>query len=176
MARQVALLLWLLLCGCQRWPDSYPPPEQIPDVTPPPETAGPSVLELQGHDVDRHIVRDVTIGYSPAPWRWTGKEPLLKLEVGGTVGVKFLADYTVPEVSFRDTGPVNITFFVNGSSLGTVRVTKAGPDTFEKPMWDFQLQAGAENTVGAEIDKTWKDPHSGHIYGFILSRIGFIPD
>jgi hypothetical protein len=165
----------VLLCGCRRWPDSYPPPEQIPAVAPPPPTAGSSLLELQGQDVDRHILRDVMAGYSEAPWRWTGQRPLLKVDVGGTVGVDFFVDYTIPEGTFQHTGPVTITFFVNSQPFAAVHAAKSGRFQFEKPVWDFTLHAGEENTVGAEIDKVWTDPKDGHKYGFILHSIGFIP-
>lgn len=174
MARQVAVLLCLLLCACRRWPDSFPPPRQIPAVTPPPPTAGPSVLELQGRDVDRHILRDVMLGYSDAPWRWTARRPLLQLEVGGTVGVAFAVDYAIPEVTFKHTGPVTITFFINSQQFAAIHADKSGDGHFERPVPDFWLRAGEENTVGAEIDKVWTDPRNGLKYGFILSRIGFI--
>ena len=174
MARPVALLaaLGLLLTGCQRWPDSYPPPEQLPTLPAPPMTSEPAILEFSGHHVDEHIVRDIWLGYSPVPWRWTEKRPTVKLMVHGTVGLKFIADFTVPAVTFKDTGPVNIRFLVNGQQVGTVRVTSAGQHHFEKPVYDSWLTPGEENQLGAEIDRLWIDPSSGAPYGFILSMIG----
>ncbi|MEO7144197.1 MAG: hypothetical protein ABI165_11935 [Bryobacteraceae bacterium] len=173
MARQVALLLCLLLSACQNWPDSYPPPAQSPRVDPPPITAEPSIIDLGAPDTDSHIVRDVWVGRSQSPWRWTEKRPLLKLQLHGTVGLKFIVDYSVPEATFKDTGPVHIAFFVNGRMLATVAVENPGRKYFEKPAPESWLHPAAENTVGAEIDKLWTDPLRHDKYGFILSEIGF---
>ncbi|HLJ14651.1 MAG TPA: hypothetical protein VKV15_09160 [Bryobacteraceae bacterium] len=174
MARPLILLVCVLLSACQRWPDSYPAPEQSPPVEAPP-FAAPAIIALRGPDVDEHIVRDVWLGASPIPWRWTGKQPLLKLQLHSSVGRKFVSDYTVPEATFKYTGPVRISFFANGHLLDTVRVAKPGSGYFEKPVPENWLHPGAENTVGAEIDKVWIDPHNGARYGFILSSIGFAP-
>lgn len=172
----LAVLLCLLLCGCRSWPDSYPPPEQIPAAALPPPNGAPAFIELQGHDGDAHIVRDVAVGDSDAPWRWTGRRPLLKLRVEGTVGLKFFADYAVPEIGFQHTGPVAITFWVNSWAFKTIHVIKPGRFRFEQPVWDFWLNAGEENTVGADIDKVWTDQQNGRKNGFILHAIGFIRD
>ncbi|MGH7247245.1 MAG: hypothetical protein ACREH9_03990, partial [Pseudomonadota bacterium] len=146
MAPQVMVAaLCTVLAGCTSFPDSYPPPRQRPPVDPPPVSAAPSIVDMSGPAVDAHIVRDVWLGGNTAPWRWTGERPLLTLRLHGTVGLKFVAGYAVPEATFKHTGPVTISFFVNHRLLGAARVEKPGAQRFEKPVSEFWLNPGAEN-------------------------------
>jgi hypothetical protein len=114
------------------------------------------MLEMDDGSVDRHIVQDVSKGPSDAAWRWTGQNPVVKLE------------------TFRETGPVSITFFVNGHELGTVRYDTSGSKVFEAPVPPSWLHPGAENTLSALIDKVYISKQDGAKLGFILSRIGLV--
>jgi hypothetical protein len=132
------------------------------------------MLEMDDGSVDRHIVQDVSKGPSDAAWRWTGQNPVVKLEILGASGFKYHADFTLADVTFRETGPVSITFFVNGHELGTVRYDTSGSKVFEAPVPPSWLHPGAENTLSALIDKVYISKQDGAKLGFILSRIGLV--
>ncbi len=122
-------------------------------------------------DVDAHIVRDIGPAVDPR-WRWTQSHPALRIRVHGVEPLIYSIDFTLPEVTFRDTGPVTITFLVNDHVLDRVRYTASGSQHFEQAVPRDWIPQDQVATVGAEIDKLWRSPDDGKTYGFILSRMG----
>jgi hypothetical protein len=166
-----AVVILLGLCGCQSVPD-YSPPEQRPSF------AGFKahlirVLNMDDPDAPTHFVRDISLG-TDTSWRWTGQKPAVKLRIRSVANLKYFIDFTLPEVTFRDTGPVTIAFTVNDHVLDRVRYAAAGYQHFEKAVPQEWLELNKDAVVGAEVDKMWVSKEDGTQFGFILSRIGLI--
>ena len=51
-------------------------------------------------------------------WRWTRAEPELRFVLDSIDNRKLLFDFNINETTFKDTGPVTISFFVNKHLLG----------------------------------------------------------
>jgi hypothetical protein len=105
-------------------------------------------------------------------WVLTGKDPTLRILAISNQNMKLRADFTFLDDAFQKTGPVELTFQVNGKVLDKVRYTTAGHKRFEKLVPSEWLTAETEAVVAVSIDKLFPT-EDGTKYGFILSRIGF---
>ena len=122
-------------------------------------------------DVDArdHFVADI---FEPlaANWRWTGRNPTIRLKAPPNLARAYSIEFAIPERDLRITGPVTLTFLVNGHVLDRKRYTAAGAYVFEKqipPEW----MATGEATLAAEIDKVLPVPN-GPPFGFLIVSIG----
>jgi hypothetical protein len=123
--------------------------------------------------IDQYIVRDISYALEGGSWRWTGKRPALRLHAPPDQELNFITDFAVPEITMKETGPVSITFFLEGRPLDRVRCDAPGQRRFQKrvpPEW----QLGGIITAEAEIDKVWVSPEDGRELGFVLVRAGFV--
>ena len=168
--RLLALPGAVCLCACQNTPAPYAPPEQRQPF----ENFAPyrinRLVDMADGDADKHFVRDIQ-GLS-GTWRWTGKHPEVHVFLRTNKMLHCVVDFTIVEATFKDTGPVTLTFFVNGHPLGMKRYTAPGPEHFDKPVPPEWVEAGKEATIGAEIDKVWISPADHAALGFILTRMG----
>jgi hypothetical protein len=121
-----------------------------------------------------YIVQDVKYQLEAGVWRWTSRRPELRIYLDDIRGLKFTADFTVPESGFARTGPVTIAFSINGNLLDRVKCDRPDVRHFEKPVPESWLRARWVNFVTMEPDKTWSD--GKFTYGFILTRAGFAPN
>ena len=71
------------------------------------------------------------------------------------------------------TGPVTISYIVNGRLLDKVRYDTPGAKHFEKPVDSSWLKANADTVVTMELDKAWT-PEPGVKLGVTLTRAGFL--
>ena len=167
-------MLLLALCACERGPIYYPPPEQRKPVEGAIPEAYSMMLEMDHPDVSQYIVKDV-YNSSDSPWRWTLQEPTFKLLAWSTAHVKLNADIALWPEAFKQTGPLELSFFVNGHLLDKVSYTTPGPKHFEKPVPPDWLATEVESTISFKVDKLYMAPADGWKYGVILTRIGLVP-
>jgi hypothetical protein len=155
-------------------PAPYAPPEQRQPF----ENFAPyrvsRFVDMADGDAARYVVRD--IGGSNGSWGWTGKHPEVRLFLRTNQMLHYVMDFTIAGATFKDTGPVTLSFFVNGHLLDKVTYKAEGPQHFDKPVPEAWVQAGKDSIIGAEIDKPWVSPADGVALGFILSRIGLIQE
>jgi hypothetical protein len=163
--------LAVLASSCQNMPEPYAPPMQRQPF----EDARPHrmsrIVNMADSDAVSHFVKDITTG-DPAPWKWTHQNPTVKVTPRTNLGLHYTIDFSLPEVTFKETGPVTLTFAVNGHTLDSVRYTAAGEYHYEKPVPPEWVEPLKESTVEASIDKVWVAPGDGAKLGFILVRIG----
>jgi hypothetical protein len=160
------------LAGCDRLPESYPPPEQrhpVQGYNPGPDAM---MVDMGDPDASLHIVKDV-YGASNPSWRWTAQDPTLQLLVFSTENLKFTADFAIWEEGFKSTGPLEITYLVNGKLLDKIRYETPGTKHFEKAVPPDWLSADADTTIGMSVDKLYVAPKDGVRFGVILVRMGF---
>ena len=151
-------------------PDPYAPPVQRKPF----DNFHPRVVRVVNMaDPDAHLsfVKDIAEG-SSGSWRWTGKRPTIRLRLRSNQNLKFVIDFSLPEVTFKDTGPVRISFFVNDRTLSQEYYESPGVKHFEKDIPSSWLTPGEEATAGAEIDKVWVAKDDGATLGFIVTRMG----
>jgi len=154
--------------GCRSLPE-FGLPEQSPTF----ENFKPHtsrMVDMSEPGAALNVVRDVLDG--SGPWRWTLQRPAVRVKVGLRKDLNYLIDFTLPEVTFQQTGPVTIAFSIDDHVLDRVRYDTPGYKHFEKAIPPEWLETGKEVIAGAEIDKVWVSKDDGARLGFILTRIG----
>ena len=168
--RAVLLVCAMALCACQNMPEPYAPPEQRQPF----ENFRPyritRVVSMADGDAEAHFVRDIS-GAGGGSWRWVAQRPTVHIMMRSNENLIYTIDFTIPGATFKETGPVTLSFFVNDHLLDKVRYTAEGNQHFEKKVPENWVEPGKETTVAAEIDKVWTSP-DGTRMGFLLSRIG----
>ena len=172
MNLRLLVLLGAISAGsCQNMPEPYAPPEQRQPF----ENFRPyrvsAVINMSDGDAASHFVQDI----SPAlagPWRWTGQRPTVRMAIRANEDLHYAIDFTIPAVTFEQTGPVTMSFYVNGRLLERARYNSAGVQHFTKPVPPEWVEKDKEATVAAEIDKLYVSPDEGSRLGFILTSIG----
>jgi hypothetical protein len=162
----------LLLGACDRPPEIYAPPLQrhpVQGYNPGPEAM---MVEMNDPDANLHIVKDIYAQNDPS-WRWTSQHPTVQLLVLSTEKLQFHADFAIWDEGFKTTGPVDITYLVNGRALEKVHYTTSGEKHFVKAVPPDWLSADSDTTIGMDIDKVYVAPRDGVKFGVILLRIGF---
>jgi hypothetical protein len=161
----------VLLSACEKMPETYAPPVQRQPFENFRPYRASRILNMSDGDAESRIVRDISRGPA-ASWRWTGQRPTVRLPGGTNNDLKYVIDFTIADVTFKETGPVNIAFYVNDHLLDRVRYASPGVQHFEKPVPPDWIDEGRENTVSAEIDKTYLAKDDDQRLGFILTTIG----
>jgi len=131
------------------------------------------MVDMSAPDASWHVVKDIEPGSTGDLWRWTKQNPSLKILATTTQNLKLNVDFTLWDVAFRQTGPVELTFLVNGRTLDKIRYATPGQKHFEKPIPPEWLTTDVESIVSVAIDKLYVAPQDGEKFGFILSRVGF---
>jgi len=163
-----------LVCGCGNLPEPYAPPAQRPFFEAPPETA--RILNMADADAERYFVQDIAAELQGNTWRWTGKRPTIRLHLNSSQKLVYSIDFAIADSTFRQTGPVTLSLFVNNRLLDRLRYTSAGRRLLEKPIPPQWLRQDEDATLAAEIDKVWTPPQPGGApLGFILVSLGFQP-
>jgi len=155
----------VVLAGCSKEPDS------LPDK---PEFVRESRVDMNSPHADGAILKDVMARAKGIPWRWTNQNPQLRVWVSDTANRKLHVEFAVADATFKETGPIKVTWAVNDKPLDTVAYDSAGQKTYDHPIPPELLRANAENTVGAQIDKVWVSKTDGVKLGLILSQIGIL--
>src|SRR5208283_3852059 len=115
-------------------------------------------IHMTDIEAPEHVVADIS-DLLAANWRWTGRRPMVRLDVParqelGPAPLKYHIEFAIPEVSFRVTGPVTLTFLVNEHVLDRKQYAAVGLYEFEKDIPAEWISRG-DATLGAEIDKTF---------------------
>ncbi len=169
-----ALASLLLLAGCVDIPSTYQPPIERRPVTGAGSGALGSAVEMNNPGAAAYIVKDISPTVENGAWRWAYKRPELRFALARVKDVRLVVDLAVPTETFNATGPVTISFSVNGRLLEAVRYDQPGNKRFEKPVPAGWLRQDAMTVVTLEIDKLYKPPAWGAELGFTLSRVGFV--
>jgi len=167
------ILLLLSSCGAPAPESSAPPLQRRLPPGAEPRAVG-SFVSMNDADADAHIVRDVSPGGDGSPWRWTFQRPELRFWVESVERQRLLVEFAIAENTFKATGPVTVSFFVNGRLLGRHHCPKPGQYRFQKAVPPEWLRTDDFTLVAAEADRHWVALEDGARLGFILSRIGFV--
>jgi hypothetical protein len=160
------------LAGCQRYPESYPPPiQRVPEDG---SALYRHVIAMNDPDATAFFIKDIGLGLEGETWRWTGPRPELRFFLKKIENPKFVMDFSIADSTFEKTGPVNVSIFVNGRLLEKIRYTKSGQHQFRKEVDPAWLKPGADTIVAAEVDPWWVSPTDGRHLGIILIQAGFV--
>ena len=173
--RQLTVVLPILfLSGCVDIPDTYAPPMQRRPLDTIEALPVGYFVKMSDPHAAAYIVSDINDTVEGGQWRWTRKRPTLRFGLTSTKGLILTADLAIAQATLSVTGPVTISYIVNGHLLDKVRYDIAGSTQFEKAVPSAWLKEGAENLVTLEVDKAYIAEADGAELGFILNRIGFV--
>jgi hypothetical protein len=167
-----AMLPAVFFAGCSRLPETYPPPRQRPSLIVPPSTGLGYFLSMDDPQAGLYLVKDFQ-DHGPGTWRWAYSHPVMRFMVPDVPHLKFTMDFSLPERTFRDTGPVVLTLSLNGTIFDRHRYEQPGELHYTHDVPEALLRRGAINLVGIDPDPVWVSPADGGRLGFILSRAGF---
>jgi len=174
---RVRALLLCLVCtlpACVKYPEPYRPPVQRqPMEYEQPERLS-HYIAMSELSAPRHFVSDVVPELHDDNWRWTMQRPTFKFQLPTTLGLSLAVDYTVPDLTFKRTGPVKITVYVEGHKLDDIVVNKDKKETWKKEVPSEWLTTERPVVVRLEIDKMWTSDHNEMRRGFIITGIGFV--
>jgi hypothetical protein len=120
--------------------------------------------------VAEYIVNDI----SPerGVHRWAFAHPELKFQVKDPSHLKLIAEFDLPEVTYKVTGPVTVSGTVNGHPVGSIRCDHAGEWHLEKPVPEGIVRPGEEIHVTFEANPRWVSPEDGAQLSFFLRGAG----
>jgi hypothetical protein len=156
--------------ACQNMPEPYMPPEQRAPLEEFRPYTATRVVQMADPDAWTLFVQD--IGGLEGNWRWTGKRPTVRLRPRAKEGLHYVLDFTLPDVTFKETGPVTMSFYVDDHLLGSERYPTAGAKHVDKPVPAEWITPAQDVLISAEIDKVWVSKDDGAKLGFILTSIG----
>ena len=130
-----------------------------------------SFVSMAQADADAYIVQGMR-ERSEGPWRWTHGRPVLRFYLPEMGRPRFQMDLTLPDNTFRETGPLTLTLAVNGTVFDRVRYDKPGPRHYSHGVPVELLRANAANLVAIAPDKTAR-LSDGEELGFVLTSAGF---
>ena len=161
----------VVLAGCSTAPASYSVPEQHLPFNPL-GSARRDYVAAGDLYAPKFFVKDI-VPLEGGDWRWTRAEPELRFFLESTQRRRLLFDFNINENTFKDTGPVTISFFVNDRMLGRERYDGPGDHLFEKPVPSDWLRVGEETRVRASIENVWRTPEGP--LGILFKRAGILP-
>ena len=171
--RQILLLVMgaLLTVSCGRQPGVYAaPPQRSLDLGNDP-TGALAFVTMDDPQVDDYLVND----FSPERGfrRWAFTHPELRFRVPDARHLIFTAEFAIPEVTYKVTGPVTVSYAVNGRTLGALRCSHAGDFRLEKPVPDGLVEPNKFVRVTFEANPRWISPQDGAQLSFLLRSAGF---
>jgi hypothetical protein len=161
----------LLSTSCGRQAGVYPMPEQRrTDLGPDPGGLGPFIT-MDDPQADEYLVKDMSAekGFR----RWAFEHPELRFRVKEIGHLKFTAEFAIPEVTYKVTGPVTVQCAVNGRTLGAMQCDHPGDFRFEKPVPEGLVKAGEVARVTFDAKPRWIAPQDGAQLSFLLRSAGF---
>ena len=171
---QVLLLVIgaLLTASCGRQPGVYAAPQQRSlDLGRDPDGALPFVT-MDDPSADSYLVNDISPdrGFR----RWAFAHPELRFRVADASHLVFTAEFAIPDATFKVTGPVTVSYAVNGRTLGTLQCSHAGDFRLAEPVPDGLVEPDKSTRVTFEATPRWISPEDGAQLSFLLRSAGFI--
>ena len=161
----------MLTVSCGRQPGVYAvPPQRSLDLGHDPSGAL-SFVTMDDPQVDEYLVNDISPdrGFR----RWAFIRPELRFRLKETRHLIFTAEFAIPEVTYKVTGPVTVSCAVNGRTLGSLRCAHAGDFRLEAPVPEGLVEADKPTRVTFEANPRWISPEDGAQLSFLLRSAGF---
>jgi hypothetical protein len=171
--RLFSLAALAALCSCVNQPDYYAPPKQREAFAGPDTRHLQHFIKMNDPYAEAHFLRDVG-PLENESWRWTGQRPTLRFVVPKIPKLRFVMDFGLSSETMKQTGPVTITYYVNGRVLDQVTYESEGQKRFEKIVPPDWLKDGEDVVASAELDKVWVSPEDGNKLGVTLVGAGFL--
>ena len=161
----------MLTVSCGRQAGAFAvPPQRSLDLGHDPSD-GLSFVTMDDPQVDAYLVNDISPerGFR----RWALVRPELRFRLKEARHLIFAAEFTIPEVTYKVTGPVTVSYAVNGRTLGSLRCARAGDYRVAKPVPEGLVEPDKPIRVTFEANPRWISPEDGAQLSFLLRSAGF---
>jgi hypothetical protein len=128
-------------------------------------------VAMDDPQVDDYLVNDISPERGFRRWAFT--RPELRFRLKDVSHLIFAAEFAIPEVTFKVTGPVTVSCAVNGRTLGSMRCPHAGDFRLVKPVPDGLVEVDKPVRVTFEANPRWISPEDGAQLSFLLRSAGF---
>ena len=162
----------LLTVSCGRQPGVFAaPPQRSLDLGRDPDMSM-AYITMDDPQVDDYLESDISgdKGFR----RCAFLHPELRFHVQDMRNLIFAAEFAIPEVTYKVTGPVTVSYAVNGRTLGTLRCSHPGDFRIEKPVPEGLVEPGKAVRVTFATEPRWVSPEDGAQLSFLLRGAGFI--
>jgi len=166
-------LLLALLTGCVNMPETYAPPMQRKPLAGPDTSKLKHYVAMNDPLAMEHVLRDVNPALEGELWRWTGQKPTFRFYLPTVRRLRFEMHFSIHSDTMKQTGPLTVSYFINGRPLDKITYDKPGEQHFEKPVDPSWLLKNSVNVASAELDKIFVAPEDGAQLGLTLIRVGF---
>jgi hypothetical protein len=167
----LVVIIAVLSLSCGRPAGVYAaPPQRSVDLGPDPGGLN-AFVTMDDPVSDEYIVKDISPGRDFR--RWAFIAPEMRFVVKEPRHVKFAVDFTVPEVTYKVTGPVTVSYAVDGKPLGSLLCDRPGDFHVEKPVPEGWIAPGAQVHVTFQATPRWISPEDGAQLSFLLRSAGF---
>lgn len=174
MRPAAVFLALLLLSACSRESPFAPIPPQAPPVVAPDPPSFPCLFSMTETRADQFIVTGIPLGLGAGAHRWTNESPAVHCTIPSPGPWNIAMDFILAGVTLRATGPITITFTVDGHELKRLRLDKSGPYQFRASLPPELATPGQDRVFQASIDKPYIAPADGTKLGVLVSAMGFV--
>jgi len=169
----VALLVLMLATGCARIPDTFSPPEQRQPVTGEEPSGLRNFVRVNEPGADAHFLKDINTFVEGGHFRWTQQNPTFQFQLAPRPSWKLKVDFALHSAVLSKTGPITITYFINGRKFDQATYAKDGEQHYEKLVPASSLSTGSPTLVSLQLDKVLETPDHNKL-GLILTAAGFV--
>lgn len=173
-ARPAFLLFAVLSAACVKYPEPFRPPIQRRPAEITSATRLQHFIAMNDPKAPEHFISGMIPGLNDGAWRWTHQSPTFQFQLSTTQALRLQAKIAIPEITFKDTGPVKIKVHIGSHLLDTIDFPKPEQRVWEKEVPADWLSTDRPVLVRMEIDKLWKSTADGAERGFILNSLGFV--
>jgi hypothetical protein len=132
------------------------------------------MVAMNDPDVDQYTVKDFAPAVPGIYWRWTYDRPELRIWLKQAANLRVAMDFGIVAETFKTTGPVTVTLFVNGKAAVSKKYKVAGDYHLEAPVPAGWITVPGFATVAAEARPIWIAPRDGQHLGIVIVRAGFL--
>jgi hypothetical protein len=131
-------------------------------------------VELHGPTQGEHLLHDFATPSGGDEHVWTYERPVLVFAVPKRSGVKFKMEFQLAGATLKETGPVAITFWLNGTPLVTKTYDAAGMYDMEQDVPSKLLRDDSIAIVETTQNKYYFAEGDGQRLSYLFHAAGFV--
>jgi hypothetical protein len=134
---------------------------------------GPSV-EIHGQSQEKHLLHDIDSPAAGEEWVWAFERPALVFSVSQRPGVTFRMELEIANATLPETGPVQMTFWLNGRPLAKRRYDSPGKYLLEQEVPQELLRKDGVAIIETTQDKYYLAKGDGRRLSYLFHAAGFL--
>jgi hypothetical protein len=133
------------------------------------------LLKMNGLDAKFAVLAGVDGAGTGTGRKWTDDTARFQFRVSDLSASDLYLRYAVPEVTFRQTGPVRVSIDVNGKPFDSFLRTAPGDGEFRHPADGILAKPFEPFIVSIRINPPYVAKDDNAKLGILLDEIGFVP-